>query len=163
MCVNSFQKDARDKSNSIVRAMAIRTMGCLRVKDLNEYLIAPLLEALSDDDSYVKKVALMTVPKINELSPGLVQKSGILTKMQQIVKGDINAYVVANALSALSEIERTKLANKWSQAHRGQRTLDIQDTQCASGIDRQTNKSGARYSCWTSWRRCPSKSQRCAR
>ena len=53
MVVNSFINDARDKRNSIVRAMALRTMGCLRVKDLNEYLILPLKEALLDDDAYV--------------------------------------------------------------------------------------------------------------
>ena len=50
MVVNSFVNDARDKKNSIVRAMALRTMGCLRVKELNEYLILPLKEALLDDD-----------------------------------------------------------------------------------------------------------------
>lgn len=39
MVVNSFVRDARDKRNPVVRAMALRTMGCLRVRDLNEYLI----------------------------------------------------------------------------------------------------------------------------
>lgn len=53
MVVNSFVNDARDKRNPMVRAMALRTMGCLRVKELNEYLIMPLKEALTDDDSYV--------------------------------------------------------------------------------------------------------------
>lgn len=81
MCVNSFIKDARDKSNSIVRGMAIRTMGCLRVKDLNEYLIAPIIEALNDKDSYVKKVALLTIPKINEMSPEIIKKNNIVSKI----------------------------------------------------------------------------------
>jgi len=108
MSVNCFIKDAKDKSNSLVRAMAIRTMGCLRVKDLNEYLLAPLLEALSDDDSYVKKVAVMTVPKLNELSPDLLQRTGVITKLIDILKNDRNAYVIANTLLALNEIERTK-------------------------------------------------------
>lgn len=42
MIVNQFCKDARDPV-PIVRALAIRTMGCLRVPKLNEYLIDPLL------------------------------------------------------------------------------------------------------------------------
>ena len=48
MVVNSFVRDAKDKRNSMVRAMALRTMGCLRVKELNEYLISPLKEAIKD-------------------------------------------------------------------------------------------------------------------
>ena len=64
MAVNSFVRDAKDKRNSMVRAMALRTMGCLRVKSLNEYLVNPLNEALLDDDIYVKKTAVMTVYKI---------------------------------------------------------------------------------------------------
>ena len=53
MVVNSFINDARDKRNSMVRAMALRTMGCLWVKELNEYLISPLKEAISEEDPYV--------------------------------------------------------------------------------------------------------------
>lgn len=32
MAINSFRKDARDKTNPFLRALAIRTMGCIRVK-----------------------------------------------------------------------------------------------------------------------------------
>jgi vesicle coat complex subunit len=112
MSVNCFVKDAKDKSNSLVRAMAIRTMGCLRVKDLNEYLLSPLMDALSDDDSYVKKVAVMTVPKLNELSPDLLQRSGVITKLTDILQNDRNAYVIANTILALYEIEKTKSLNQ---------------------------------------------------
>lgn len=81
MVVNSFVNDARDKRNSIVRAMALRTMGCLRVKDLNEYLIHPLKEAVLDDDAYVQKTAVMTVAKMYELNPELIEKNGIIKDM----------------------------------------------------------------------------------
>lgn len=53
MAINSFIRDASDKRNSMVWAMAIRTMGCLRVKNLNEYLIKPLNEAILESDPYV--------------------------------------------------------------------------------------------------------------
>ena len=105
MSVNSFVKDAKDKNNSLVRAMAIRTMGCLRVQDLNEYLILPVITALSDDDVYVKKIAVMTVPKIFELSPDTVLKNGVIDTMLSILKNDQNAYVIANTILALHEIE----------------------------------------------------------
>ena len=108
MSVNSFVKDAKDKGNSIVRAMAIRTMGCLRVRDLNEYLVQPLLEALSDDDSYVKKTAIMAVPKINEISPDLVRNHRMVSKLAAILESDLNPFVTANCLMALFEMEQQK-------------------------------------------------------
>ena len=117
MSVNSFIRDAKDKSNSIVRAMAIRTMGCLRVRDLNEYLVHPLLEALSDDDSYVKKTAVMAVLKINEISPDIVQNAKIIPKLLVILNEDKNPYVIANTLLALHEIEHQKLTKKQAKVH----------------------------------------------
>lgn len=43
-------KDVDKKINNkpLIRALAIRTMGCLRVKELNEYLINPLLDGMSN-------------------------------------------------------------------------------------------------------------------
>jgi len=41
MIIASFVKDATDKSNPLVRALAVRTMGCLRVANLNTYLVDP--------------------------------------------------------------------------------------------------------------------------
>lgn len=118
MSVNSFIRDAKDKSNSIVRAMAIRTMGCLRVRDLNEYLVQPLLEALSDDDSYVKKTAVMAVLKINEISPDIVQNAKIIPRLLVILNEDKNPYVIANTLLALHEIEQQKQVKKQTKIHR---------------------------------------------
>ena len=63
MIVNQFCKDARDK-RPIIRALAIRTMGYLRVAKLNEYLIDPLLDGLRDQSAYVRKTAVICVPKV---------------------------------------------------------------------------------------------------
>jgi vesicle coat complex subunit len=32
LAINSFRKDSRDKTNPLLRALAVRTMGCIRVK-----------------------------------------------------------------------------------------------------------------------------------
>jgi len=45
MAVNTFVKDAADP-NPLVRALAIRTMGCIRVDRIVEYLCDPLGRAL---------------------------------------------------------------------------------------------------------------------
>jgi vesicle coat complex subunit len=43
-------------------------MSCLRVPKLNEYLIEPLKLALSDTDPYVRKTAVLSVPKVYEIA-----------------------------------------------------------------------------------------------
>jgi len=45
MAINSFRKDAMDK-NPFTRALAVRTMGCLRIKGIVEYLDEPLIKSL---------------------------------------------------------------------------------------------------------------------
>ncbi len=34
MGVNTFRKDAIDRNNPFLRALAVRTMGCIRIKDI---------------------------------------------------------------------------------------------------------------------------------
>ena len=41
----TFIKDSQDP-NPLVRALAVRTMGCIRVNEITEYLCDPLSEAL---------------------------------------------------------------------------------------------------------------------
>ena len=64
MAVNSFQKDSIMKSNPLMRALAVRTMGCIRVERITEYLCDSLKDCLTDEDPYVKKTAAISVAKI---------------------------------------------------------------------------------------------------
>jgi AP-1 complex subunit beta-1 len=41
MAVNTFVKDSQDP-NPLIRALAVRTMGCIRVDKITEYLCDPL-------------------------------------------------------------------------------------------------------------------------
>ena len=50
LAVNTFVKDASDP-NPLIRALAVRTMGCIRVDRITEYLCEPPGRALRDDDS----------------------------------------------------------------------------------------------------------------
>ena len=58
LAINSFRKaiffyliyqDGVDKTNPFLRALAIRTMGCIRVKQITEYLLEPLKKAIKDE------------------------------------------------------------------------------------------------------------------
>lgn len=62
--VNSFRKDAVDKKNPFLRGLAVRTMGCIRIKDITEYLCDPLKKSLRDEDPYVRKTGALCVPKL---------------------------------------------------------------------------------------------------
>jgi AP-1 complex subunit beta-1 len=64
MAVNSFQKDSREKTNPLMRALAVRTMGCIRIERITEHLCESLKDCLADNDPYVKKTAALAVGKL---------------------------------------------------------------------------------------------------
>lgn len=66
LAINTFVKDC-DDINPLIRAMAIRTMGCLRVQKMTDYLCEPLKKALKDDHPYVRKTAAICVTKLHDL------------------------------------------------------------------------------------------------
>lgn len=69
MGTNTFRKDANDRNNPFLRGLAVRTMGCIRIKDITGYLCDPLKEALKDEDAYVRKTGALCVPKLYEIAP----------------------------------------------------------------------------------------------
>ncbi len=78
MVVNLFIKDVKNKQNPIVRGLAVRTMGCIRVPKINEYLAQPLKEALQDTEPYVRKTAALCVSKVYEITPDIVENNGLI-------------------------------------------------------------------------------------
>uniref|UniRef100_A0A7S4UU97 AP complex subunit beta n=1 Tax=Guillardia theta TaxID=55529 RepID=A0A7S4UU97_GUITH len=102
LAVNTFVKDASD-SNPLIRALAVRTMGCIRVEQITEYLTNPLLKTLKDEDPYVRKTAAMCVAKLYDINPDLVKEQGFLDLLIGLIS-DPNPTVVANAVASLTEI-----------------------------------------------------------
>lgn len=78
-------------------------MGCIRVEKITEYLCEPLSRCLKDDDPYVRKTAAVCVAKLYDISPELVEDRGFVDVLRDMIS-DANPTVVANAVSALSEI-----------------------------------------------------------
>lgn len=104
MIVNPLVKDAENKSSAVIRALSVRTMGCLRVFELCQYILPPLIKTLGDKDPYVQKNAVMCVPKIYELAPKMIEDNKILDKLVAILEKSKNGQVIANTLVTLSEI-----------------------------------------------------------
>ena len=104
MIIHQFVKDVENKSSPLIRALAIRTMGCLRVQGLNEYLVNPQKEGLMDPNPYVRKTAVQCVSKVYEISPELIKMNNLIEELQKIIEKDMNSMVFANAIQALQEL-----------------------------------------------------------
>ncbi|MCJ1307765.1 beta-adaptin [Agyrium rufum] len=102
LAVNTFVQDSEDP-NPLIRALAIRTMGCIRVDKMVDYMEEPLRKTLKDESPYVRKTAAICVAKLFDLNPSLCLENGFLETLQELI-GDSNPMVVANAVTALAEI-----------------------------------------------------------
>ena len=109
LAVNYFKKDASDPNNPLLRALAVRTMGCLGVEQIMQFLCDPLKDALRDKDPYVRKTAVLCVAKIYDVQPQLVEEQfGFIDVLQKFIEEEGNSMVIANCLSAINEISITK-------------------------------------------------------
>ena len=105
LAVNTFVKDTQDP-NPLIRALAVRTMGCIRVDKIVEYLCEPLRKCLTDADPYVRKTAAVCVAKLYDINGELVEDQGFLDMVYDLL-GDSNPMVVSNAVASLAEIAET--------------------------------------------------------
>ena len=103
LAVNTFVTDC-ESPNPLVRALAIRSMGCIRVERISEYLCEPLRAALKDKDPYVRKTAAICVAKLADINLDLVEDQGMIDTLNDLLT-DGNPMVVANAVAALNEIQ----------------------------------------------------------
>ncbi|KAI8367849.1 adaptin N terminal region-domain-containing protein [Choanephora cucurbitarum] len=105
LAVNTFVKDS-DDPNPLIRALAIRTMGCLRVDKIIDYLTEPLRKCLKDENPYVRKTAAVCVAKLYDLNSELAVEQDFVNSVKDMVS-DVNPMVVANAVIALTDINET--------------------------------------------------------
>lgn len=87
----------------MIRALAIRTMGCLRVDKIIDYLTEPLRKCLKDENPYVRKTAAVCVAKLYDLNPELAMEQDFVNSVKEMLS-DVNPMVVANAVIALADI-----------------------------------------------------------
>ncbi|GAA5888875.1 hypothetical protein JCM5296_005025 [Sporobolomyces johnsonii] len=105
LAVNTFVKDTEDP-NPLIRALAMRTMSCLRAEKILDYIADPLRKCLRDENPYVRKTAAICVVKLYDMKPSLAVENGFITALQEMVT-DSNPMVVANAVLALTEIQES--------------------------------------------------------
>jgi len=105
LAVNAFVKDSQNTESPFIRALAIRTMGCVRLPQIAEYLAEPLCSAVRDLDSYVRKTAALTIAKLFRINPQLCLDNDLIKALMDLIQ-DGNQVVVANAVSAAVDIIR---------------------------------------------------------
>ena len=110
LAVNALKRDSSDFNlNPLTRALAVRTMGCLGVEEIMQFLCSPLKDALNDKDPYVRKTAALCVAKIYDINSNLAEEQyGFVERLQDMLEEETNAMVLANCISALEEISYTK-------------------------------------------------------
>jgi len=102
MAVNQFERDS-NHPNPLIRGLAVRTMGCIRVNKIVEYLAEPIRKTIKDKDPYVRKTAAVAIAKLFDINAEMAIEQGFVEALEELLTDD-NPMVVANAVKALDEI-----------------------------------------------------------
>lgn len=90
-------------SNPLVRALALRTMSYIHVREFVEGTVPHVKHLLKDSDPYVRKTAAFCVAKLYDHDKDLVERSDLIERLNSMLRDD-NPTVVASALGALMDI-----------------------------------------------------------
>lgn len=92
-----------DDSNPLVRALALRTISYVHVREFVQSAIPPVKRLLTDSDPYVRKTAALAVAKLYDHDRKFVEASDLIARLNNMLK-DENPTVVSSALAALQDI-----------------------------------------------------------
>jgi AP-1 complex subunit beta-1 len=143
LAVNTFVRDS-DDHNPLVRALAIRTMGCIRVEKIIDYISGPLQKCLHDENPYVRKTAAICVAKLYDLKPELVLENGFLEQLNEMISDSNPMVLVVLIVFALSSdaprrLSRTRLLLCQIFTHRLRRSRPRpRQTQLSSTLPQQS-------------------------
>ncbi|KAM5475581.1 hypothetical protein MauCBS54593_001273 [Microsporum audouinii] len=91
------------KINPLIRALALRTISYIHVRDFVEATVQPLKHLMSDADPYVRKTASFAVAKLYDHDRRLVESSDLIERLNNMLQ-DENPTVVSSALAALVDV-----------------------------------------------------------
>ncbi|KAJ6785013.1 hypothetical protein PWT90_06171 [Aphanocladium album] len=92
-----------EDSNPLVRALALRTMSYIHVREFVEAALPIVKHMLRDSDPYVRKTAAFSVAKLYDHDRNMVEGSDLIERLNSLLRDD-NPTVVASALAALMDI-----------------------------------------------------------
>lgn len=92
-----------EDANPLVRALALRTISYIHVREYVEATVQPLKGLLKDGDPYVRKTAAFCVAKLYDHDKGMVESSDLIDRLNNMLR-DENPTVVSSALASLMDI-----------------------------------------------------------
>lgn len=92
-----------EDSNPLVRALALRTISYIHVREYVEATMQPLKKLLNDQDPYVRKTAAFCVAKLYDHDKTMVEASDLIDRLNNMLR-DNNPTVVSSALASLMDI-----------------------------------------------------------
>jgi vesicle coat complex subunit len=90
-------------ANPLIRALALRTVSYIHVREFVEGTILPLKKLMADSDPYVRKTSAFCVAKLYDHDKYMVERSDLIERLNRMLK-DENPTVVSSALAALLDI-----------------------------------------------------------
>ncbi|KAF9885690.1 hypothetical protein FE257_012672 [Aspergillus nanangensis] len=95
--------DDMEDSNPLVRALALRTISYVHVREFVEATFQPVKRLMGDMDPYVRKTAAFCVAKLYDHDKKLVESSDLIDRLNNMLK-DENPTVVSSVLASLVDI-----------------------------------------------------------
>ncbi|KAJ5149963.1 AP complex subunit beta [Penicillium atrosanguineum] len=99
----SILVDDMADDNPLVRALALRTISYVHVREFVEATFQPLKRLMQDSDPYVRKTAAFCVAKLYEHDKKTVENSDLIDRLNKMLK-DENPTVVSSVLASLVDI-----------------------------------------------------------
>lgn len=100
LSINSFQKDLADP-NQLIRALALRVMTSIRVRDIVQIQLIAIRKCAADDSAYVRKCATNAISKVFVLDP---EQENVLAEIIGELLNDPSTMVLSSAVQALNEV-----------------------------------------------------------
>jgi AP-2 complex subunit beta-1 len=97
-----MEQDLED-SDPLIRALALRTISSIHVREFVEATVPPLQKLVKDPDPYVRKTAAFSVAKLFDHDPRVVENSNLINRLNAMLR-DENPTVIASSLAALQDI-----------------------------------------------------------
>ncbi|PLB37780.1 putative AP-2 adaptor complex subunit beta [Aspergillus candidus] len=92
-----------EDSNPLVRALALRTISYIHVREFVEATVQPVKRLMGDQDPYVRKTAAFCIAKLYEHDKKMVEASDLIDRLNSMLR-DENPTVVSSVLASLVDI-----------------------------------------------------------
>jgi len=112
MAINQLRIDCKDADPN-VRGLALRSLCSLRVANLLEYVVDPILEGLSDRHPYVQRTAVMGVLKVHHIEQSVAESRGLVVRVSELMMQTQDPAVLGNCLFVMAAVDGySKLTSK---------------------------------------------------